>query len=73
MKQLLTALMIMGVTLVAHAQTPKTAAPIKDTVIKGTSYPLYQGAKGGKYIVVTTKDGSHSYKKYFPKPKDGGK
>lgn len=39
---------------------------IKDTTIKGITYKLYVGSKGGKYIVVTSKTGT-TYKKYFPK------
>lgn len=37
---------------------------IKDTTINKVSYKLYQGSRGGKYIVVTSKAGK-PYKKYF--------
>jgi len=43
--------------------------PIKDTIIKGATYPLYVGAKGGRYIIITSKTGV-VYRKYFKyKPK----
>lgn len=47
------------------AQTVKSSdKELKDTVIKTISYKLYQGSKGGKYILRTAKSGK-SYKQYF--------
>ena len=70
MRNLALLLIAVVTTLFSYSQTP-TAKPIKDTVIKGKSYPLYQGAKGGKYIIVMAKDSSHTYKRYFTKAKGG--
>lgn len=39
--------------------------PVKDTVINNTTYKLYVGAKGGRYILVTSKKTGKEYKKYF--------
>lgn len=38
---------------------------IKDTTIKGTTYHLYMGSKGGRYIVMTSKTTGKEYKRYF--------
>lgn len=43
-----------------------TTLSVKDTTINNIKYPLYVGPKGGRYIIVTKKDGGQ-YKKYFPK------
>ena len=41
---------------------------LKDTVIKGTTYKMYVGSRGGKYINMPTKaDLKKSYKRYFKK------
>lgn len=37
---------------------------IKDTTINKVVYSMYQGARGGKYIIVTSKTGT-KYRKYF--------
>lgn len=37
---------------------------VKDTTINKTVYHLYEGSKGGRYIIVTSKKGNQ-YKKYF--------
>ena len=37
---------------------------IKDTTINKVVYSMYQGARGGKYIIVTSKTGT-TYRKYF--------
>ena len=37
---------------------------IKDTTINKVVYLMYQGARGGKYIMVTSKTGT-TYRKYF--------
>lgn len=39
---------------------------VKDTTIKGTICQIYEGSRGGKYIIVISKNGN-SYKKYFKK------
>ena len=68
---LIAALLLIGVATVAQqptatATTVKTADPvIKDTTIRGTTYKLYQGKKGGKYIIVVAKTTGKEYKKYF--------
>jgi hypothetical protein len=38
--------------------------PVKDTVINHVTYKLFVGAKGGRYIIVTSKTGKE-YRKYF--------
>lgn len=51
----------------ATAQTPeKVDKVLKDTTISNKVYKLYVGARGGKYIVATSKSGK-SYKRYFSK------
>lgn len=58
----------------AKSQGAKTEAEIvgKATktadvaVYKGIKYPVYAGARGGRFIVVTTKTGSYT-KKYLPR------
>lgn len=35
-------------------------------MFKGVKYPVYAGARGGRFIVVATKSGSYS-KKYLPR------
>jgi hypothetical protein len=37
---------------------------IKDTTINKVVYSMYKGARGGKYIIVTSKTGT-TYRKYF--------
>jgi hypothetical protein len=39
---------------------------IKDTTINKVVYSMYQGARGGKYIIVTSHSGT-TYRKYFKK------
>ena len=38
---------------------------LKDTTIKGTLYQIYLGSRGGKYIKVTKKDKTTTYRKYI--------
>lgn len=45
-------------------QSPKVPQAVKDTVLKGVTHKLYVGAKGGRYIFVTSKTGT-VYKRYF--------
>ena len=37
---------------------------IKDTTINTVQYKLYQGSRGGKYVIVISKTGK-PYRKYF--------
>ena len=37
---------------------------VKDTVIRGTTYQIYQGARGGKFILRTSAKGN-VYKQYL--------
>ena len=37
---------------------------LKDTTIKAQTFQMFRGAKGGKFIVITSKSGNQ-YKKYF--------
>jgi len=37
---------------------------LKDTTIKAQTFQMFRGAKGGKFIVITSKTGNQ-YKKYF--------
>lgn len=43
-----------------------TGTHVKDTTIRNVQYPLYRGAKGGMYIIRTSKTGKQ-YKQYFKK------
>jgi hypothetical protein len=38
---------------------------LKDTTIRDTTYKLYIGSRGGKYIIMTSKTTGKTYKKYF--------
>lgn len=52
-------------SLTAGAQQPiKSPVSHKDTVINKVAHKLYIGARGGKYIIVTSKTGT-TYKRYF--------
>lgn len=70
MKTLFSILMICF-SLQAFPQEPTQNKPtnkvLKDTVIKEVSYKLYQGSRGGKYIVRQSKNGN-TYKQYIKKP-----
>lgn len=50
----------------AQTDLTKNAKVIKDTTINKTVYKLYEGSKGGKFIIVTSRNGNQ-YKKYFKK------
>lgn len=67
----LTLLTAISTSKVSYAQDKKkivvNTAPIKDTVIAGTKYPIYQGAKGGRYIIRTSKVTGNEYKQYLKK------
>jgi len=47
----------------------KTKAPDKKTgktlTIKGVKYPVYEGSKGGLYIIRTSKKSGKEYKQYL--------
>lgn len=72
MKVLVSVILLSIFTMLAicsQAQTKpvaKTPVSVKDTTIKGVKYQLYVGARGGRYILVTSKAGNQ-YKKYFSK------
>lgn len=40
---------------------------VKDTTIRNVSYPMYRGAKGGMYIIRTSKVTGNTYKQYLKK------
>jgi hypothetical protein len=65
MKKLITTALILA-NMLLFAQETKPTQTAKDTVISGKQVKLYTGAKGGKYTIVTAKDG-HQYKKYLTK------
>lgn len=44
----------------------KNSKPIKDTTIKTVVYKIYEGSKGGRFIIVTSRSGNQ-YKKYLKK------
>lgn len=43
---------------------PKNAKFLKDTVVSKKTVRLYEGARGGRFIVVLSKNGN-VYKRYF--------
>lgn len=74
MKNLIAILLVLCSFVAMGQDKPKTIdvsklTSVKDTVIKEVKHKLYVGAKGGKFIVVTSKTGNQ-YKRYF---KDGKK
>lgn len=62
MKTLLITVAFFLTALFAHAGNNDRI--VKDTVINKVSYHLYEGSKGGKYIIRTSKTGT-TYKQYF--------
>lgn len=60
------ALILGGLFIVtpARAQDVKADKVLKDTLIKSVSYKVYQGARGGRYIVRTSAKGN-VYKQYI--------
>ena len=67
----LTLLLFTLIYAASYAQNGKkivtNTAPVKDTVIANTKYPIYVGAKGGRYIIRTSKVTGNEYKQYLKK------
>lgn len=64
MKKLLF-ILFMSMACIAQAQTkPEPTKQAQDTTIKGVTYQIQVGSRGGKYIVVTSKKGT-IYKRYL--------
>lgn len=59
---------LMFLTAELQAQVKPSDKVLKDTVIKSTSYKMYVGSKGGRYIFKTSKNGK-VYKMYVSKSK----
>ena len=59
MKKILFALALLT-SLMAYASDPV----VRDTTINKVTYNIYQGGRGGQYIVITSKSGK-TYKKYL--------
>ena len=55
---------ILAVLLILSGSTFAADSVIKDTTINKVTYHLYRGAKGGRYIIVTSKQGNQ-YRKYI--------
>lgn len=55
------ALLLMGFAATAQDKV------IKDTTISGFTYKMYQGSRGGHYILIHSKAGKE-YKRYFSHP-----
>ena len=78
MKKAITSILcVLTLSLSALAQEPQekqklltgltlTSKIAGDTIIKGEKEKIYIGKGGGKYVIVTAKDG-HYYKKYITK------
>lgn len=62
MKTIILSIAFTLVSLLSFAGNDK---PVKDTVINNVKYSLYVGAKGGRYIIVTSKITGKQYKRYF--------
>ena len=60
MKKAIFALLLTLSALNTYAQDKA----IKDTTINKTSFKMYEGARGGRYIIVISKAGKE-YKRYF--------
>lgn len=63
MKKIITLIAGLFIGLVSFGQNNPV---IKDTTIKNVTYHVYQGSRGGTYIIVTSASGT-AYKKYFKK------
>ena len=70
MKKLLF-ILFMSIACIAQAQTkPEPTKQAQDTTIKGITYQIQIGSRGGKYILITSKTGT-TYKRYLqPKKQD---
>ena len=70
LKKLVVLVCLAFITVAGHSQTTdpltKNATYQKDTTIKSAAYKIYVGAKGGRFIIVTSKAGNQ-YKKYLKK------
>lgn len=61
MKKLLTLILLSTALTVSAKDKPKE---LKDTVIKSVTYKLYEGSRGGKYYLKTSKT-NNVYKVYI--------
>lgn len=68
MKNLFIAFALVLCSFVVSAQTvkPSTDKVLKDTTINKVDYKLYEGTRGGKYVLRTAKSGN-VYKQYIKK------
>lgn len=65
MKAMLVILVLLILGVVAHATG--TDPIVKDTTIKAQTYHIYQGSKGGRYIMKTSQKTKKEYKAYLKK------
>jgi hypothetical protein len=63
---LIIALALTGVFSYSQDSLTKNATFVKDTTIAAKVYKIYQGSRGGRFVIVTSKTGTQ-YKKYLPK------
>lgn len=63
-KFILTAILFAFVTGVSAKDRVIKDPVIKDTTINKVQYKLYQGSRGGRYVIVISKTGK-PYRKYF--------
>jgi len=59
MKKIILALALLT-SVMSYASDPV----VRDTTINKVTYSIYQGSRGGQYIIVISKTGK-TYKKYF--------
>lgn len=66
MKKILFIVIILFISLTAISQEKPKDKVLRDTTIKNVIYKIYQGSKGGKYYLKTSKSGT-IYKVYLKK------
>lgn len=69
MKTLLTILIALSLNLSAQDKLKPSGKVLRDTTINNAVHKLYEGSKGGKYIIVVSKTTGKEYKRYISKSK----
>ena len=64
MKKILFIIIILFISLTAISQEKPKDKVLRDTTIKNVTYKIYEGSRGGKYYLKTSKSGA-IYKVYL--------
>lgn len=64
MKKTLFLIIILFISLTAISQEKPKDKVLRDTTIKNVTYKIYEGSRGGKYYLKTSKNGN-TYKVYI--------